>query len=118
MVGGILSSTASNDAYNVNGGTGLGVMLNDAGWIGDPGNALWGPESSAFGESWDGFSNLTQYDTLVKYTFLGDCALEGEVTAWDVNNVWANFGTHPTLNTWSAGDFFYTGGVYGYDTAQ
>jgi hypothetical protein len=117
---GISSSTVNLDATLGNGALAIGVMLNDDGGAVNPdgsGNPIWGGVNSDLG-SWDGYTNLSQYDTLVKYSFIGDLFLEGKVTQTDAAVVFGNLGTQPDNNTpftqrWQNGDFFYqvaTGG--------
>jgi len=117
---GISSSTVNIDANQGNGALALGVMLNDDGGATNTdgsGNPLWGGANSDLG-SWDGYTNISQYDTLVKYTFIGDLFLEGAVSQTDAAVVFGNLGqkpgnTGPLSQNWQSGDFFYqvpTGG--------
>ena len=85
----------------------LGVMLNDDG-MGDP---IWGGANSDLG-AFDGYSNLTRYDTIVKYTFVGDLFLEGMVTPGDLELINGDIGqvpgnTSPLDQSWQSGDFLY-----------
>jgi hypothetical protein len=113
---GISSASINIDANapNGKGGLALGVLLNDDGSAGNvdgSGNPLWGGANSALG-SWDGATNLSQYDTLVKYTFVGDLFLEGAVSTTDAQVLYANLGhsygnTNPNDQSWESGDGFY-----------
>ncbi len=91
---------------------GVGVLLNDAGLIGDPGKSLYGEVNGDLGVSWHGI-DPTQFDTLVQYTYLGDSFLRGTVDANDIFQATADKNTTPTVNTWGFGDYFYqaTGGT-------
>ncbi|HEV2969531.1 MAG TPA: autotransporter-associated beta strand repeat-containing protein [Pirellulales bacterium] len=113
---GITSSTAAYDQQHktdssnpTTGMTALGVILND-----DGSHANSDHSGSAIWNSWDGFSNLTQYDTLVKYTYRGDTKLRGTVDSSDAGRV-ATIGTSGV--GWRGGDFFYQGSVTILDTA-
>jgi hypothetical protein len=88
------------------------------------GNPLWGNPSNpnVVFQAFDGYTatNLTQYDTLVKYTWVGDLFLEGAVSTGDVNVIFSHIaktfsGTtaNPNTQTWNNGDVYYenTGGV-------
>ncbi len=117
---GIMSSYINLDATQGNGALAIGVMLNDDGGGNHPdgsGNPLWGlpptnqSNPSALGP-FDGYSNLTQYDTIIKYTFIGDLFLEGSVSQTDEQLVFANLGLVPSntsvpTQAWQSGDFFY-----------
>jgi len=118
---GIMSQMVATDWGNGPGGLpatgghsalGVGVLLNDAEVI-DPslaGQPIYGPPSSATGGGFDGYTNLTQFDVLVKYTFLGDVLLRGFVDTFDTAKVNNNFDLHVNAfanNTWGSGDFFY-----------
>jgi hypothetical protein len=124
---GITSSTVSTDAgvtgaTNPKGALAIGVMLNDDGAGSNPdgsGNPLWGGAGSDLG-TFDGYGasagqSLTQYDTIVKYSFIGDLFLEGKVTQTNAAVVFGNLGKNPDNNTaltqrWQSGDEFYTAG--------
>jgi hypothetical protein len=111
---GIKSGIVNLDATAGQGDLAVGVMLNDdgAGSHGDgSGNPLWGGANSDLG-SFDGNTSLSQYDTIVKYTFIGDLFLEGAVSQTDEQIVFANLGLVPANNTTTTqafqnGDFFY-----------
>jgi hypothetical protein len=130
---GISSSTVSTDAgvtgaTNAKGGLAIGVMLNDDGGAthGDgSGNPIWGnpndPTNPSDLGTFDGYGGtlatdgqkLTQYDTIVKYSFIGDLFLEGRVTQTDASVVFGNLGTNPDNMTalnqrWQNGDEFYS----------
>ena len=109
---GITSTLAGLDAAHGNNTMGVGVLLNDAGVIGDPGNPLYGSVNGDLGVSWHGI-DPTQFDTLVQYTYLGDSFLRGTVDANDIFQATADKNTTPTVNTWGFGDYFYqaTGGT-------
>jgi hypothetical protein len=122
---GITSSTVETDAgttgaTNAKGGLAIGVILNDDGAGNNPdgsGNPLWGSSGASDLGTFDGYGDgagqhLTQYDTIVKYTFIGDLFLEGLVTQTDWAEVFGNLGKHPdnssALNqAWENGDAFY-----------
>ena len=126
---GITSTTVEADAgttgaINAKGGLALGVMLNDDGAAVHPdgsGNPIWGnpndPLNPAGLGTFDGYGaspgqHLTQYDTIVKYTFIGDLFLEGSVSQTDWATVFGNLGTLPDNSTalnqaWQNGDAFY-----------
>jgi hypothetical protein len=88
---GITSSTAASTP-----GTGLGYAT--AGELGI--------------STFDGIS-VTSTDILVKYTYIGDANLDGEVNGFDLVALAHNFGASPA--DWSQGDFNYNGVVEGGD---
>jgi hypothetical protein len=103
---GVSSTTVAADATQ-KGGLALGILLNDDG----TGTPIWGGAGSDLG-AFDGNTSLNQFDTIVKYTFLGDSFLEGAVSQSDVLGVFPNLGKFPANNSattqaWQAGDFFY-----------
>ncbi|HEV2971593.1 MAG TPA: PEP-CTERM sorting domain-containing protein [Pirellulales bacterium] len=109
---GITSGVAQLDHSEGYGITALGVILNDDG----SGNPIWGGAGSDMG-SFDGYTSLPAFlggrdfsifDVIVKYTFLGDTLLTGNVTGGDLGTVAANYGTG---KGWINGEFNYTGGV-------
>ncbi len=113
---GITSSTVNADATasNAQGGLAIGVMYNDDGSGGNAdgsGNPIWGGANSDLG-SFDGYTNISQYDTIVKYTFIGDLFLEGAVSVNDWATIFGNLGTTPHNSgpldqAWQNGDSFY-----------
>jgi hypothetical protein len=119
---GVTSGFAGVDAAHGNNTMGVGVLLNDAGVIGDPGNPLYGPTGD-LSSPWLGVNkvlmpdgsaiNLSQFDTLVMYTYLGDSFLRGTVDSNDIFQATADKNTLPSSNTWGFGDYFYqvTGGT-------
>lgn len=104
---GITSSFVAQEA-NQNQLLGIGVLLNDDG----SGNALWGdPNTSAFGP-FDGDASISNFDTIVKYTWVGDLFLEGAVRTGDVTTIFSHIGktfagNSATSQTWNNGDMFY-----------
>lgn len=124
---GITSTTVSTDAgvtgaTNAKGALAVGVMLNDDGGATNPdgsGNPIYGGANSDLG-TFDGYGasagqSLTQYDTIVKYTFIGDLFLQGLVTQTDAAIVFGNLGTNPDNNSalnqrFQNGDEFYVAG--------
>jgi hypothetical protein len=103
---GISSSAVAADATQ-KGGLAVGILLNDDGG----GVPIWGGAGSDLG-SFDGFTGLNQFDTIVKYTFIGDSFLEGSVSQSDVLGVFPALGSFPANNSattqaWQTGDFYY-----------
>jgi hypothetical protein len=102
---GVTSSLAAVDAAHYKGAVGVGVILNDAGLIGDPGAALWGTAGD-LGTPWMGY-NPTQFDTLVSYTYLGDSFLRGFVDSADTAQLVSNLHTLDHTNPWGNSDYVY-----------
>jgi hypothetical protein len=93
----------SSDAVSPTPGvTALGVILNDDGSASHPdgsGNPIY--------TSFDGVTGLNQYAVLVKYTFVGDTDLEGQVTPFDQNIAVGSLGV---AGGWVNGATTYFGG--------
>lgn len=106
---GITSSTAFNDFWQT---TAVGVLLNDGSLdanVAAGTTPLWGGENSVFQVGWGDDINLSQYDTLVKYTFNCDLLLTGYVQNSDLDTIVANVIAEltPAINAWAAGDCYY-----------
>jgi hypothetical protein len=104
---GITSSTVQND-INVNGlPTALGILLNNDG-SGVGGNLFYGD-----GVGLPTFNGQTigEFDTLVKYTWLGDADLNGLVDSVDFGLFQAGFDNSAPYTGWAFGDFDYNGVV-------
>jgi hypothetical protein len=94
---GITSSAASTDSTHL---TALGVISNNDG----SNNAIL---STFSGET------VTASDILVKYTYVGDANLDGQVDGSDYTKI--DNGYNADLSGWSNGDFNYDGSVNGSD---
>jgi hypothetical protein len=114
---GVSSSTVATDA-GVKGALALGIMYNNDAFLAggvDSGTAVWGPAATSDNGPFDGDSNLTQFDTIIKYTFIGDTDLEGRVSQNLVAPIFANLGktlvqfpnNSSSTTLFQAGDFFY-----------
>ncbi len=104
---GLTSSTVQSD-INVNGlPTALGIMLNNDG-SGAGGNLFYGD-----GVNLPAFSGqaVSEFDTLVKYTWLGDADLSGTVDSVDFSLFQAGFSNSAPYIGWAFGDFDYNGVV-------
>ena len=104
---GITSSTVQND-INVNSlPTALGILLNNDG-SGLGGNLFYGD-----GINLPTFSgqSVNEFDTLVKYTWLGDADLNGQVDSVDFGLFQAGFSNSAPYIGWAFGDFDYNGVV-------
>jgi hypothetical protein len=104
---GITSSTVQND-IGVNGlPTALGILLNNDG-SGVGGNLFYGD-----GVGFPTFNGQTigEFDTLVKYTWLGDADLNGLVDSVDFGLFQAGFDNSAPYTGWAFGDFDYNGVV-------
>jgi hypothetical protein len=105
---GITSSTVAFDLAHSGdmvsptpGITAIGVVMNaDAGYT-----------------TFDGIA-VDANSVLVKYTFLGDTDLEGQVTGFDEQIVTNNNDNGVTGGGWISGDFGYQGAVNGFDQQQ
>jgi hypothetical protein len=113
---GVSSSTVATDA-GVKGALALGIMYNNDAFLAggvDTGTPVWGGANSDNGP-FDGYSNLSQFDTIIKYTFIGDTDLEGQVSQNLVAPIFANLGktlvqfpnNSSSTTLFQAGDFFY-----------
>jgi hypothetical protein len=102
---GIMSSFAKTDTLHGNGALGIGVLYNQDGG----GGVFYGGASSDVSPTYDGYTGVQPFDTIVKYTFLGDTFLRGFIDTFDTSSTQNNsdLGVIPTVNTWNAGDFFY-----------
>jgi hypothetical protein len=102
---GIQSSFATLDTLHGNGALGVGVLYNQDGG----GGVFYGGGGADVSPTFDGYTNVQPFDTIVKYTFLGDTFLRGFIDTFDTsatqNN--ADLSVIPTVNTWNNGDFFY-----------
>lgn len=108
---GITSGIAKVDHTDGYESTAVGVILNDDGSgvnSDGSGNPIWGGGNSLLG-SFDGDTNLSQYDVIVKYTFFGDTLLRGLVDGTDLTTV--ADGRANALKGWMNGEFNYTGGT-------
>ncbi|HEV2971391.1 MAG TPA: PEP-CTERM sorting domain-containing protein [Pirellulales bacterium] len=114
---GVSSSTVATDA-GVKGALALGIMYNDDTFLGGSGSPVWGATSGANVSDngpFDGYSNLSQFDTIIKYTFIGDTDLEGQVSQNLVAPIFSNLGktlvqfpnNSPSTTLFQAGDFYY-----------
>ncbi len=103
---GISSYFAKIDALHGNSALGVGVLYNDDG---SGGQFYGGVGGGDVNPSFDGYSNLTPFDTIVKYTFLGDTFLRGFIDTFDTSQTQNNsdLGFVPTTNYWQQGDFYY-----------
>ncbi len=104
---GIMSTFAKLDALHGNGALGIGVLYNQDG----AGGVFYGgtPGSQDVSPTYDGYTGVQPFDTIVKYTFLGDTFLRGFIDTFDTSSTQNNsdLGVIPTVNTWNSGDFFY-----------
>jgi hypothetical protein len=102
---GIMSSFAKIDTLHGNGALGVGVLYNQDGG----GGVFYGGGSPDVSPTYDGYTGVQAFDTIVKYTFLGDTFLRGFIDTFDTSGVQNNsdLGVTPTVNTWFNGDFFY-----------
>jgi autotransporter-associated beta strand protein len=99
---GITSSAAAADNSHLHA---LGVIQN----VDANGNTLYGGDLPSF----DGASQSSSTDILVKYTYYGDANLDGKVDGSDYALVDNGFLNH--LTGWNNGDFNYDGVVNGSD---
>jgi len=112
---GITSSIANVDQVgpNAQGALALGVIRNDDG----TGIPIWGgvAGTDSFNGPFDGDANLTNFDTIVKYTFFGDLQLRGKIDGNDTSFIFNNNHVTPTTNQWLNGLLFYgaTGNTIG-----
>ncbi len=117
---GIGSSQANVDFYHYKGRMGVGTLYNNTGFSAGNGIQWWGGTDNQNGNTFDGV-NVSQFATIVKYTYMGDTQLRGTVDPTDTASLFANLGTSPQTDTWLKGDFFYAdtsgGSIDSSDTA-
>jgi autotransporter-associated beta strand protein len=101
---GITSSAAAADPNHLHG---LGVILN----VDSSGNTLYGGDFPSF----DGATQSSSTDVLVKYTYYGDANLDGQVNSSDYTQIDAGYLSHGALTGWQNGDFNYDGVINGSD---
>jgi chondroitin AC lyase len=95
---GIMSSTSADDSTHL---TALGVILN---------GSTYGTSGSL--GLFDG-TNPAPTDVLVKYTYIGDANLDGQIDGSDYTLIDNGFNNH--LTGWQNGDFNYDGKIDGSD---
>jgi hypothetical protein len=94
---------------------GLGVLQNNLDSAGTPDGTT--TDQTAGNEIYTTFSGLAVAlnDVLVRYTYMGDADLDGEVTGTDYSLIDNGFAFQ--LSGWLNGDFDYSGGIDGTDYA-
>jgi autotransporter-associated beta strand protein len=107
---GITSSAAAADSSHVHA---LGVIQN----IDANGNTLYGGDFPSF----DGATQSSSTDILVKFTYYGDANLDGKVDGSDYSLIDSSYATEKStgqsISGWYNGDFNYDGVVDGSDYA-
>jgi len=110
---GLTSSTAAETASAKFGAVGIGAIRNDQ-------NALTTSIEGPLYTTFNGISNLTGGEILLKYTYYGDCDLDGRITSFDFSLLDAGLaGTVQTdgLPGWYFGDVNYDGVIDATDRA-
>jgi T5SS/PEP-CTERM-associated repeat protein len=92
-------------AYNNGAWNGLGITTN----TGDPTHGLGYADNSVLGLSTFGGVSVDPTSVLIKYTYLGDSNLDGQVDLRDLYALASNYKT--TGKLWTSGDFNYDGSV-------
>ena len=94
---------------------GLGVIQNNLAAAGSPDATT--TDATAGNEIYTSFEGRTVAlnDTLVRYTYMGDADLDGEVTSTDYSLIDSGFASN--LAGWLNGDFDYSGGIDSTDYA-
>jgi hypothetical protein len=100
---GITSGIVAADAPDGYESTAIGVILND-----DCSGVNPDGSGNPISTSFDGHSGFSQYDVIVKYTFLGDTLLRGLIDSSDLTTV--QIGRSNALTGWANGEFNYTRG--------
>jgi T5SS/PEP-CTERM-associated repeat protein len=92
-------------AYNNGAWNGQGITTN----TGDPTHGLGYADNSVLGLSSFGGISVDSSSVLIKYTYLGDSNLDGQVDLRDLYALASNYKT--TGKLWTSGDFNYDGSV-------